>query len=246
MEKDILLKFIGEYTLVNKKLIKRCFSDSSLKDIDHTISEALNSQLIIKYKYQGFECFSLTEIGFSQIGIDYAPKHSFSKEKAITICSVNNLRLGIVRELNNYSNLSINRWISGGKFKRFPLITNVRKEKISVTPESLIIFNQDDIQRLYFVHIWNNFDQVSTDLFLYHLYSDRKLFLKRFHVTENSVMRVLCLIPNYKAFVPYINRLKSCNGSELTLFTPITKLSTETPLKSQIWINNTGHPSSII
>ncbi|MGK5094812.1 hypothetical protein WDW89_22730 [Deltaproteobacteria bacterium TL4] len=247
MERKHFLQVLNHYTLVNYSLLKRLFPQDSLKAIKDMRTQAERAKLIHRHVFQGFECFSLTALGFQTLGIQHHPQYSFTEQLAQRICTVNQLRFGIEKELSHYRNLNLIQWIGGGNFGRRPLITRFEHESQQLKPEGLATIQfPDGEKRLYFIHYWRSFEQISRDLLFYFLYQARNEHLYRFHYEEGTLIRVLCVIPSYKQFYEVQPQIEQLKGAGITLFIPESKVQQEDPLETPMWVDRHGEKRKVL
>ena len=247
MERNKFLQITANLTLVNYSLIKRLFPESSLKEIKDTLKGAERAKLVHRHIFQGFDCFSVTKLGFQVIGIEHSPNYyRFTKSQANRICRGNHLRFGIEQELGRYNNITLESWIGGGSFHKRPLVTQFDHAQQILKPEGLALIRfPEGITRLYFIHYWKNFEQVSKDLFFYFLYQARGEHTNRFPVDSESGLRILCIVPNYKCVYEVKDELRNLKGEAITLFVPESKVHVDNPLESEIWLDCQEHKRKV-
>ena len=59
-----MLGEIGRLTLASHSLVRRLFSDDSLKEIKGCLRKAEKRGLVVRFEYPDFHCFGLSEAGF--------------------------------------------------------------------------------------------------------------------------------------------------------------------------------------
>ncbi|MBF0352055.1 MAG: hypothetical protein HQM11_13570 [SAR324 cluster bacterium] len=248
MDQTQFLQTISNYTLVNYSLLKRLFHEENLKDIKTLLKHTEQARLVNRHVFQGFDCFSLTSLGFQTIGVDHAPQyHRFTRNQANQICRVNHLRIGFERELARFNNLHLKRWFTGGSFSKRPLSTRFNNAEQFLKPHGLAMVSfPNDIDRLYFIHYWQSMEQIDRDLFFYFLYQTRNEHAYRFRVSPETGLRVLCLVPSYKTVYEVLPRLENIKGEAITLFIPESKVHVDHPLESQIWLTCHGRKRSVL
>jgi hypothetical protein len=244
MEIKEFLQKVSPYVIVNMGIIKRLFPSTALKLLREILSTATSSNLLIAHDYPELRCFSLSKEGFEAIDINHSPRLSLTEHQADIICRTNHVRIGFEAPLKTIGIQC--QWITGAKFAKSPLFVRLKKNERYISPTgAAVLTDLKANQKLFIFHEFTDFESLKSDMQLYEMYAKRGLYLKRFHLHKDAVMRIIVLIPNYKSLLQFHKMLKSVIY-QYVLFLPVTHVHHENLLSEQVFMTSEGKKVSIL
>ena len=246
MESKEWLKIIAPYTLVNFGLLKRLFVETPLKTLKEQTSALTKDKLLKIHQYKNLRCYSLSAKGFGKLDIDHSPKLHLSEQEADTICRVNHFRKGFEESINGMENLELEKWVTGSKFVKSPLSIRINGIEQKLQPASAVIIKDDtENQKIFFVHTFTSQQDLHSDINLYRIFVERQLHVKRFHLPPQAQVRVIILIPSYKALFEMKQYLHSSFYKQV-LFLPLTHVHHDNVLKYKIFLDYKAEKRAVI
>lgn len=246
MESKEWLKIIAPYTLVNFGLLKRLFAETSLKTLREQIAALTKDDLLKDHQYKNLRCYSLSAKGFGKLDIDHSPKLHLSEQEADTICRVNHFRKGFEESIHGMENLELEKWVTGSKFVKSPLSVRINGTEQKLQPASAVIIKDNaENQKLFFVHAFTSQQGLHNDVNLYRIFVERQLHIKRFFLPLQTQVRVIILIPSYKTLFEMKQYLHSSFYKKV-LFLPLTHVHHDNVLKYKIFTDYKAEKRAVI
>lgn len=244
MEIKEFLQKISPYVIVNMGFLKRLFPETDLKSLREMLNNAITSNLLLVHEYPELRCFSLSKGGFAEVEINHTPRLSITEHQAEIICRTNQVRMGFEAPLKSMGIQC--QWITGAKFAKSPLFVRVRNNERYITPVgAAVLTDQQAHQKLFIFHEFSDFESLQSDMQLYDTYAKKGLYQKRFHLHQDATMRIIVLIPSYKALLQFHRRLKA-DIYQYVLFLPLTYVHNANLLSEQVFMAPDGKKVSIL
>jgi hypothetical protein len=244
MEIKEFLQKISPYVIVNMGFLKRLFPETDLKSLREILNTAINSNQLLVHQYSELRCFSLSREGFEAIEINHSPRLSLTEHQADIICRTNHVRMGFEVPLKSMGIQC--QWITGAKFAKSPLFVRVRNNERYITPiGAAVLTDQQAHQKLFIFHEFADLESFQSDMQLYAIYAKKGLYQKRFHLHQEATMRIIVLIPSYKALLQFHRRLK-VDIYQYVLFLPLTHVHHPNLLSETVFMAPDGKKVSIL
>lgn len=244
MEIKEFLKKLSPYVIVNMGFLKRLFPETDLRSLREILNKAIESDFLIVHEYSELRCFSLSKKGFAEIEINHTPRLSLTEHQANIICRTNHVRMGFETSLQPMEIQS--QWITGAKFAKSPLFVRLKNSEHNIQPCGAVALTDKNVnQKLFIFHEFTELESLKSDMVLYQIYAQKGLYQKRFHLNQASTMRIIVLIPSYKALLQCAKHLNA-DIYEHVLFLPLTHVHHQNLLTEEVFMTKDGKKTSIV
>ena len=107
-----------------------------------------------------------------------------------------------------------------------------------------ILTDANEKQKVFFIHSFTDVATLQHDVFLYQLLEQKGLHLKRFHLVSGAAIRVIVLVPSYKAILQVKKYLRN-EFYEQVLFLPVNRVHQGNIIYLDVFISHNGNVSPL-